>query len=118
MNKLREIFENKSREIAAAKSKSSLADVRRKAADAPPVRSFRPALLGAKKGLALIAEVKKASPSKGVIREGFDPAEIATAYRQSGAHCLSVLTDKNYFHGSRQNLELAREASGLPCLRK
>jgi indole-3-glycerol phosphate synthase len=118
MSKLHEIFENKAAEIAVAKSTIASNEMRRMAADAPPVRPFRTALSDSGKPLALIAEVKKASPSKGLIRANFDPIKIAAAYRDAGAQCLSVLTDSTYFQGSRQNLELARAASGLPCLRK
>lgn len=118
MSKLKEIFEHKALEVAAAKSTVSLEDIKRCAADGPAIRPFKKALEESGRPLALIAEVKKASPSKGVIREDFDAAEVARAYRDAGAQCLSVLTDYKYFHGSRENLERAREESGLPCLRK
>ena len=118
MSKLSEILAHKAGEIERAKAAISLGELKRMAGDAPPVRGFRYALAHSGKPLALIAEVKKASPSKGLIRENFDPVQIAEAYRDAGADCLSVLTDAKYFQGSKANLELARAASGLPCLRK
>lgn len=118
MSKLREIFAHKAVEVQRAKAAIPLADLRKMAADAPSVRPFKRALETSGKPLALIAEVKKASPSKGVIRPDFDPAMVAEAYRDARADCLSVLTDERYFQGSRLNLERARAASGLPCLRK
>ncbi|HTQ12080.1 MAG TPA: indole-3-glycerol phosphate synthase TrpC [Fimbriimonadaceae bacterium] len=118
MSVLRTILDSKVLEVELAKATIGLAEIERMAQDAPPVRPFRAALEQAQTPLALIAEVKKASPSKGLIRPGFDPAAIAEAYRDAGAHCLSVLTDERYFKGSRQNLDIARSVSGLPCLRK
>jgi indole-3-glycerol phosphate synthase len=114
---LQRILIVKQREVAAASAAVPLQVVREQAQAAPPPRCFRAALEAAD-GLALIAEVKKASPSKGLIRPDFDPADIARAYARAGAHALSVLTDAEHFQGSLDNLALAREASGLPCLRK
>lgn len=118
MNKLREIFRHKEEEVDRVRAAIPLRELKRAIADAPPVRPFRAALSASAKPVALIAEVKKASPSRGVIREDFDPAAIAEVYRDAGADCLSVLTESRYFQGSRENLEQARAASGLPCLRK
>ncbi len=118
MSKLAEIFERKALEVEAAKAAIPLADIKKLAAVGPPVRGFRQTLENSSKPLALIAEIKKASPSKGLIREDFDPAAIAAIYRNAGADCLSVLTDRHFFKGAPENLSLARAASGLPCLRK
>jgi indole-3-glycerol phosphate synthase len=118
MSKLREIFLHKRSEVERAKLATPLPELQATAADADRVRPFKAALERATTPLALIAEVKQASPSKGLIRPEFDPEEVAVAYKTAGAHCLSVLTDERYFQGSRENLKLAREASGLPCLRK
>jgi indole-3-glycerol phosphate synthase len=114
---LDEIIAYKKQELAETKRAAPFADVKAKAADAGPTRGFEKAL-SAGNGIRLIAEVKKASPSKGVIREDFNPVEISRAYEQSGASCLSVLTEKKYFQGSLAYLAEIRKAVGLPLLRK
>lgn len=117
------ILATKREEIAALRSRpNALRDMMARCADLPSTRGFRRALLAsANPGegrFALIAEVKKASPSKGVIRQDFDPVVIAQAYHQGGASCLSVLTDERYFQGSLDYLGAIREAVPLPLLRK
>lgn len=110
----------KREEVAAARAQQSDAEVRAKAQAEPPARDFLAALrarLAANKP-AVIAEIKRASPSKGIIREDFRPAEIAVSYAQAGAACLSVLTDRQFFQGSPQYLQQARAACALPALRK
>jgi indole-3-glycerol phosphate synthase len=106
------ILEVKRAEIAAAKARLPSPDV----AAAPPVRDFVGALRAKKP--AVIAEVKRASPSRGVLRENFDPAAIAKSYEKGGAACLSVLTDRQFFHGDPAHLIAARAACSLPALRK
>lgn len=118
MSALERIFSTKRSEVAAAIAKVPLAEVRSMARDANPVRGFKARLEAAKTPVALIAEVKKASPSKGLIRADFNPVEIAKAYERAGAHALSVLTDESYFQGSPENLRKARAATNLPALRK
>ena len=114
---LDEIVASKRLEVEASRKRLPLDELEVQAASAPPVRDFRAALAGPGP-IGLIAEVKKASPSKGLIREDFNPAEIARAYEVGGAACLSVLTDKPSFQGSANYLIEARAATQLPVLRK
>lgn len=111
------IVADKRREIAEAKAARPESELRAALADAPPVRDFF-AALAAPGDIKLIAEVKKASPSKGVIRADFDPLAIACDYEAAGATCLSVLTDRPYFQGSLDYLRAIRREVKTPILRK
>ncbi len=117
---LQRILAVKAQEIRAAQARTPLAQIQTAAKDAAPVRNFVGALREKIAGgsPAVIAEVKKASPSKGVLREQFDPAAIAVTYERHGAACLSVLTDQQFFQGKLDDLQAARGACKLPVLRK
>lgn len=114
---LDKIVATKRQEIAAAKAAVPEVELRARAKDAPPRKDFFGAL-AAEGPIKLIAEVKKASPSKGVIRADFDPVAIARTYEASGAACISVLTDVQYFQGSLDYLSAIRAAVNIPLLRK
>lgn len=117
---LNKILAVKNQEVAAALSAKPLPVIRAEAEQAAPARDFAGAIRSkiAAGHPAVIAEIKKASPSKGVIRADFRPAEIAASYAQHGAACLSVLTDEQFFQGSAEYLKQARDACRLPVLRK
>ena len=117
---LQRILDRKHEEIADRAARVPLAELRERAAAASPVRGFVAALQATRAaGLpGVISEVKKASPSKGVIRADFDPAAIARSYEAAGAACLSVLTDVDFFQGADAYLQQARAACALPVLRK
>jgi indole-3-glycerol phosphate synthase len=117
---LRRIIARKHEEVAERSRRVDLSTLRSRAAGMPARRPFVDALVGrvAAGGAAVIAEIKRASPSKGIIREHFDPAAIARSYAQAGATCLSVLTDVDFFQGSDDALVAARAACTLPVIRK
>ncbi len=117
---LEKILARKVEEVAARRAVVSLAEVEQQARAADAPRGFAAALLAAakRKEPGVIAEIKKASPSKGVLREDFVPADIAQSYEVGGATCLSVLTDIDFFQGADHYLQLARAACALPVIRK
>ena len=111
------IIAAKRQEIEQTRARSSAGELERRAAAAPPPRGFRAALERGP-GVQVIAEVKKASPSAGVMKDDFDPASVARLYERHGAACVSVLTDGPFFQGSLADLEAVRAAVALPILRK
>lgn len=121
---LRRILEHKRHEVADREALLPLAEVRRQAFDSPPARDFTAAMTrrrreaGTREPLRVIAEIKRASPSAGVIREPFDVAEIARSYQAAGASAISVLTDSRFFKGSLEDIATVRAAVDLPVLRK
>jgi indole-3-glycerol phosphate synthase len=117
---LQEILRTKEREVAERKARTPLDQLQSEIDRLPATRGFVDAIAGrvAAGRAATIAEIKKASPSKGIIRADFDPARIARSYAENGACCLSVLTDVDYFQGSDAYLQQARSVCGLPVLRK
>ncbi|HET6656176.1 MAG TPA: indole-3-glycerol phosphate synthase TrpC [Gammaproteobacteria bacterium] len=117
---LQRILATKRNEVAAGKQKRPLAALREAATDLPSPRGFRHALDDkiAQGEAAVIAEIKRASPSAGLLRDPFDVGAIASSYAAAGAACLSVLTDETYFGGHGRNIKLARSAASLPALRK
>ena len=117
---LNKILATKAEEVAAAKAAVPLDEIKRQVAAAAPARDFLAAIHAkhAAAQPAVIAEVKKASPSKGLIRADFNPVEIALAYERAGAACLSVLTDAPYFQGAPEYLQQVKAAVALPVLRK
>src|SRR5690606_9769542 len=123
---LTEIINSKSKEVTELKQELSIAALEKQIktneddAEFPQLRGFIHSIQSTiqESGTAVIAEIKKASPSKGLIREDFDPVEIAKSYQQGGAACLSVLTDEPYFQGHADYLLMAKRATNLPVLRK
>lgn len=117
---LQRILARKAEEVRARRARENLASLQQRSADLPPARGFVAAIERriASGSAAVIAEIKKASPSKGVLRADFDPAAIAADYARHGATCLSVLTDRDFFQGADEYLQQARAACELPVLRK
>lgn len=118
MSVLARIIEHKRTEVSKAQERVPWKQLEAQLVSAPPVRSFRQSLLRADGRVAVIAEVKKASPSKGVIRDEFDPVQIAETYAHNGASAISVLTDERFFQGHLDYLRAIRQSVQVPVLRK
>ncbi len=118
MSVLDEIVGNTRKEVARRRAAIPRAGLERQCREAPPARDFEGALCPLPGAVRLIAEVKKASPSRGVLARGLDPVTVATAYASHGAHAISVLTDEKYFQGSLDDLRAVRAAVDVPLLRK
>ena len=115
---LRKILDQKTREVAERKVSQPIAALERACRSAPPVRDFEAALRGPRGEIRVIAEVKKASPSRGLLAPSFDPVALATTYAAHGAAAISVLTDETFFQGHLDHLRAVRAAAPLPVLRK
>lgn len=117
---LEQILDDKAAEVSAAKAARSLSELEAELKQVDPVRGFSKAMRDriSQRRSAVIAEIKKASPSKGLIREDFEPAQHASDYADHGATCLSILTDKKYFQGANEYMQQARQACSLPVIRK
>ncbi len=115
---LETIVETKRDEVERARRTQPAEELRRRIADVSPPRAFRSAVVGPSESVRLIAEIKKASPSAGLIRAAFDPVEIARTYQRSGAAALSVLTDEAFFEGRLSYIDAVKDAVSLPALRK
>ena len=118
MKTLKNIIEYKKNEVKNEKLKIPLSEINNLIAEQEKPRGFLNALINKKKRYGIIAEIKKASPSKGIIRKDFDPIAIAETYKKSGANCLSVLTDKKFFKGKDSYIINIKEKVNLPVLRK
>lgn len=118
MTLLDQILASKRAEVEAQSAEVPLAELKAQLADLPPTRGFADALRHSPNPIALIAEIKRASPSKGIIQPNFDPIATAEAYHRGGADAISVLTDTPYFHGKLEYLKQVRERVPLPLLRK
>src|SRR5579883_324915 len=118
MTVLEQILAHKAGELEIARSRVSAAEIKARAMDCAPARPFAGSLRRPDGRIGLIAEVKKASPSAGIIRADFEPVQIAKTYESAGADCLSVLTDERFFQGHLQYLSAIRAAVNLPLLRK
>lgn len=118
MSVLETIFAERRKDVLRAQQQTSLADLKVQIQDQPPPRGFLDALRAKSTEMALIAEIKPASPSQGAINVDLDPAQVARDYALAGAHALSVLTEPRHFGGKRENLIAARAACALPALRK